>query len=382
VNVQLQNHSKPLLIKQRGGEKMEKKKFLMSISVMLFIVLANGAFAAKPYEGQTLSVSTWSGPFAKNYTEAIVKPFEEWSGAKVTVVPGWAELVTKIIAAPPDQPPYDVLLGEGRIYTQARINNLILPINFDNIPNHKDIWPSLKKYPGYRDKYGVPYQGAVVGLNYLPKKVPFTPTAWKDFTKPEVKGKVCLDRAWWLENFYLAAYLMGQTNITGKWIVDNLDKLFEVVKTQLAPNVKVWYKGGADLFAYMKQGEVWLAPYYVGSSYQMKLGGLDLNFIFPKEGFNGYYDYQMIVRGTKKKELGEAFINFALKPEAQAEFVKRQFNSVANKYTNIPQDVKWFIMNTSGEYERFSVFDWEPIEPLYKQIDERWNKEILPIAGK
>jgi len=40
----------------------------------------------------------------------------------------------------------------------------------------------------------------------------------------------------------------------------------------------------------------------------------------------------MVVRGTKKKELAEAFINFALRPEIQTEFVKRQFNSVA---TNI-----------------------------------------------
>ncbi len=361
---------------------MEKRKVVVLISLVLCCSMASLSFAAKPYEGQTLSVSTWSGSFAKNYTESVVKGFEDWSGAKVTVVPGWSELVTKIIAAPADQPPYDVLLGEGRIYTQARINNIILPINFDNIPNHKDIWPALKKFPGYRDKYGVPYQGAVVGLNYVTKKVPFTPASWKDLTRPEVKGRVCLDRAWWLENFYLGAYLMGQTNITGKWIADNLDKLFDVVKKQLAPNVKVWYKGGADLFAFMEQGEVWMAPYYVGSSYQYKLKGMDLNFVFPKEGFNGYYDYQMVVRGTKKKDLAEAFINFALRPEVQAEFVKRQFNSVANKYTTIPQDVRWFIMNTSGEYDRFSVFDWEPIEPLYKQIDERWTKEILPLAGK
>jgi spermidine/putrescine-binding protein len=90
---------------------MGKKMLIVLVSL---VVLSGGALAGKPFEEQTLSVSTWSGPFSKHYTAAIVKPFEQWSGAKVTVVPGWSELVTKIIAAPPDQPPYDVLLGEGR----------------------------------------------------------------------------------------------------------------------------------------------------------------------------------------------------------------------------------------------------------------------------
>ena len=228
---------------------MVKKVSIVLVFWVLCFALTGGAWAGRPFEGQALSVSTWSGPFAKHYTAAIVKPFEDWSGARVTVVPGWSELVTKIIAAPPDQPPYDVLLGEGRIYTQARINDLILPLNLENIPNHKDIFPALKRYSGYQERYGVPYQGGTVALVYLPAKVPFTPTSWKDFTRPEVKGKITFDRAWWLENFYVAAYIMGQKRITGSWIVDHLDEVLETIKTQLAPSVKIWYKGGADLYA-------------------------------------------------------------------------------------------------------------------------------------
>jgi spermidine/putrescine-binding protein len=359
-----------------------KKKIIILTFFSFCLALGGVAIAARPFEGQELTVSTYSGLFEKNYINAIVKPFEKWSGAKVTVVPGWSELVAKIIASPPDQPPYDVLLGEGRLYTQARMNNLVLPINFDNIPNHKDIWPTLKNYDGYRDRYGVPYQGSPAGLIYSTKRTPFTPTLWKDFTRPEVKGKISLDRAWWYENFYLTAYVMGQKKITGKWIVDHLDEIFEVLKAKIAPNVKIWFKGGADLFAFMEQGEVWMVPFYVGTAYQKKKEGMDIDIVFPKEGFNGYYDYQMVVRGTKKKELAEAFINFALRPEIQSDFARQQFNSVSNKYAKIPDELKWLIMNTNEEYERFSVFDWEPIEPLYKKIDERWNKEILPLAGK
>ncbi len=175
---------------------------------------------------------------------------------------------------------------------------------------------------------------------------------------------------------------MGQKSPNGKWIVGNLDRIFEVIKTRLAPNVKVWYKGGADLYAYMNQGEVWMSPFYTGTAYQKKTAGMPINFIFPKEGFNGYYDYQMIVRGTKKKELAEAFINFALRPDVQLDFVKRQFNSVSNSKVRAPKEVTWFIMDTNEEYEKFSPFEWGDIEPIYKEIDERWNKEVLPLAGK
>ncbi len=359
-----------------------KKLTVLILSMVFCLVFVGEALAERPYEGQTLTVSTWSGPFGKYYTEAVVKPFEEWSGAKVTVVPGWSELVTKIIAAPPDNPPYDVLLGEGRLYTQARINNLILPLNLDNIPRHKDIYTALKKLPGYVAGYGVPYQGSPVAIVYRHDKIPFTPSSWNDFLRKEGQGRLCLDRAWWFENFFIAAYLMGQENPTAEWIVDNLDAIFETIKTKIAPNIKKWYQGGSDLFAYMEQGEVWMGTYYAGSVYQKMLAGMPIKLVFPKEGTNGYYDYLMVVRGTKKKEMAEAFINFALQPEIQSEFVKKQFNSVSNKYAEIPEDLKWLIFDTEEEYDNFSIFVWDKIEPIYKEIDERWTKEILPLAGK
>jgi spermidine/putrescine-binding protein len=361
---------------------MLRKLVVLTVSVVLCLVFVSGSFAAKPYEGQRLTVSTWSGPFAKHYTAAIVKPFEEWSGAKVTVVPGWSELVTKIIAAPPDRPPYDVLLGEGRLYTQARMNNLILPLDLNNIPRHKDIYTALKKMPGYQAGYGVPYQGSPVAIVYRPDDVPFTPDSWQDFVRKEVRGHLCLDRNWWFENFFIAAYLMGKKHPTADWIADNLDPIFKTIKTQIAPYIKKWYKGGSDLFAYMDQGEVWMGTYYAGSVYQKIKAGMPIKLVFPKEGTNGYYDYLMVVRGTKKKRLAEAFINFALRPEIQSDFVKRQFNSVSNKYAKVPDDLKWLILDNEEEYNKFSIFVWDKIEPIYKEIDERWNEEILPLAGK
>jgi len=123
--------------------------------------------------------------------------------------------VTKIIAAPADQPPYDVCWGKEGLHPGPDQQSHP-PINFDISP-HQDIWP-LSKVSGYRDKYGVPYQGAVVGSLVTKKSLSLRPPG--RLTRPEVKGRICLDRAWWLENFYLGAYLMGQTNITGKWILD------------------------------------------------------------------------------------------------------------------------------------------------------------------
>ena len=122
--------------------------------------------------------------------------------------------------------------------------------------------------------------------------------------------------------------------------------------------------------------------YYGGSVYQKQQAGMDIKQVFPKEGFSGYYDYLMIARGTKKKDMAEAFINFALRPEIQSSFVQAQFNSVSNRHAKIPNDIKWLILDTNERYENLSIFDYAAIEPMYKQIDERWNKEIIPLAGK
>jgi len=81
----------------------------------------------------------------------------------------------------------------------------------------------------------------------------------------------------------------------------------------------------------MESGDYYLGVYYAGDYELMKENNDDLDFAFPKEGVNTFYDAMCIPSSSQNKKGAEAFINFMLEPEvalANAEYI---YYASANK---------------------------------------------------
>jgi putative spermidine/putrescine transport system substrate-binding protein len=342
---------------------------------------SGGNNSGKPFAGQTLRLTYWGGEYEDAMKSTIIPDFEEKTGATIEYTPGWGEQVAKIKSSPPDDPPYDVLAGEMFIFTQAKEAGILQPLDLKKIPNVKHLYPASRETIPYKDGTGVPTFGGWTALAYNENAMPFKPTSWADLLRPEMKGKVSLPRIYWAEDLYVSQLAQGHTD-PGAFIKSNPDEAFSNAQT-LGDQVKFWYEGGADFVAALKSGQIAAGLYYQELSFTDEWKNAGMKVIVPKEGAIGYTDYWMMVRGTKKQKLAEAFINYVLDPKTQDKYVKvlpamtyspdvtQNPDAVASGFYPTNNDQVANFHNSSVDYP------WLSSQHLLTPWQERFQKEVI-----
>lgn len=333
--------------------------------------------AEKPWSGHTLNVAVWNGPFMDYFEQTVSGPFEELTGAQVLLTGHWGEVTSKILAAPADNPPYDVIFGESMVYSMARANDLLLPVRPGNVPNLADVWVPCKTMPAVAEGYGVPFDFGHNVMVYIPANLGFELTSWTDLLRPELKGKVALSRNYWVENLYMAAQVMDEEPGPGE-IYTDLDGVFAKLE-EFVPQVGFWYEGGADAVAALTQKEVLVANYYMEYALQSDLYDLGVRATVPKEGGTGYLDYFMVVRGTRERDLAEAFIDFATAAEQETAFTAFQMTQPANRLATIPERGRPFYASDDAGWEKqiANIVDYNCFGDRFNAVHERYVREIL-----
>jgi spermidine/putrescine-binding protein len=364
-------------------------RYLKSLAVFLvvgslcicFAVPVVCALEKNQFKGETLIVTTWSGPYEKNFRKAFVTPFEKLTGARIDLVPGWSEFITKIQTAPAGKPPYDVFLGTDRQYIQAKASGHLEELRLPNIPNWSMVWDSLRKMDGYQQKLGAPFDSAYMGMVFRNDAINFEPNSWQDLSRSEFNKKISLDHNFYY-NLYLGAYLAGQLDDQGRVLLEPTEKIYNTMKDLASTNVYKWYGSGAEFVSLLERGEVAGGYYWSGTLYAKKEGGLDISISIPKEGTVAYLDYLCVLKGTKKRDLAEAFINYCLSDEAMSRFIAVQKNSVSNKNATVPDSLKGLILDSEEEWAKIQFIDWDYVLPNWDKLEEKWKKEVMPLVNK
>src|SRR5689334_12486724 len=68
--------------------------------------------ARAAFAGESLIVVSWSGNHELSFRKAVVEPFNAQYGTKVETVGGWDQMVAQIVAAPADNPPFDITIAD------------------------------------------------------------------------------------------------------------------------------------------------------------------------------------------------------------------------------------------------------------------------------
>ncbi len=337
--------------------------------------------SARDWSGHTLNVAVWSGPFTDYFERTVAKPFEEFTGAEVFLTGHWGEVTAKVLAAPADNPPYDIIFGESMVYTMARANNLVLPIRAENVPNLGSVWEPIKRVPAVAEGYGVPFDFGHNVMVAIPANLGFGLASWKDLLRPELRGKVALSRNYWVENLYMAALMLDDQPGPAE-VYSDLDKVFAKLK-EVLPQVGFWYEGGADAVAALAQKEVLVANYYMEYALQPDLYDLGVRAIVPKEGGTGYLDYFMVVRGTQERDLAEQFINFAADARQETALTALVMTQPVNRLADIPERGRPFYAATESAWEAqiANLVDYGSFGPDFDRVHDRYTREILQGSG-
>ncbi len=277
--------------------------------------------ADNSFDDNTIVVYNW-GEYISNGDDGtldVIADFTEKTGIKVNYITFASneEMYTKLKSG---SAYYDVIIPSDYMISKLIKEDLLLPLNFDNIPNYKYIDKSLLEKFNYdpENKYSVPYTWGRVGLLYNTDVVKEKIDSWSSLWDKKYENKILMfDNS--RDAFGIAQKLLGYSfNSLNKdeWVeaAELLKKQKSVVRSYVMDQI----------FAMMISGEAAIAPYYVGDALTIMAQNNNVDFVIPKEGTNLFADAMCIPKNCKNKEGAEAFINYLCSYEpavANAEYI-------------------------------------------------------------
>lgn len=209
----------------------------------------------------------------------------------------------------------DVIFPSDYMIARMIKENMLLELDFDNIPNYQYIDENFRN-TAYdpENKYSVPYTWGTVGIIYNTKYVDEEDlTGWELLWNEKYAGKILMfDNS--RDAFGIAQFLLGQDiNTTDKSLLD-------VAAEKLIEQKPVLQQYVMDqIYSTMENEEAWIATYYAGDCMTMMENNEDLAFFLPEsQGFNLFIDAACIPTCASNKEEAELFIDFLCDPEISA----------------------------------------------------------------
>ena len=210
----------------------------------------------------------------------------------------------------------DVIIPSDYMIARMIQEDMLLELDFDNIPNYSYIDDTFKNTSfDPENKYSVPYTWGTVGILYNTKYVDEADvTGWELLWNEKYDDKILMfDNS--RDAFGIAQYLLGyDVNTTDPAELQACaDKL-----AQQKPLVQQYVMD--QIYSSMENEEAWIAPYYAGDCMLMMESNPDLAFYLPQhQGFNMFIDSMCIPKACQEKEAAELFINFLCDPEISGE---------------------------------------------------------------
>ncbi len=310
----------------------------------------------------TLNVYNWGEYISDGSDDSLdtVKAFEDWYkqtyGVEVRVnystYASNEDMYAKLSSGAVS---FDVVIPSDYMIARMSAEDMLLPLDYGNIPNYKYIGESFRGlYYDPDDTYTVPYTYGVIGIIYNANVVDEADAhGWELMWNEKYAGNI-LQFNNSRDAFATAQYRLGlDVNSQDKTV---WDKALEDLQKQ-APLVKSYVMD--EVYNMMESGEAAIAPYYAGDYFTMldaQAEDVDLRFYYP-EPTNYFVDAMCIPSCCQNKELAEIFINYMLSPEpaiANAEYI-------------------YYASPNSVVYEDAEYLDYlgeEAVEILYPGIDD------------
>ena len=215
---------------------------------------------------------------------------------------------------------YDAVCQSDYMIQKMIENNMLAEINFDNVPNIKEIdskYMDMSRSFDPDNKYSVPYCWGTVGILYNTSMVApeDAPTKWSDLWDEKFKDNILMQDS--VRDAFMVAlkslgYSMNTTNEAE--IAEARDLLIKqkpLVQAYVIDQVRDKMIGGEAAMGVIYSGEMLYIQQEVADL------GLDysLEYVIPEEGTNLWLDSWVIPANAPNKENAEKWINFLCRPD-------------------------------------------------------------------
>ncbi len=238
----------------------------------------------------------------------ILKVFEEETGIKVV----YEEFETNEIMYPKVETgaaSYDLICPSDYMISKMIENDLLQPINYDHIPNYKNIDQTyIDQSKGFdpENKYSIPYCWGTVGILYNKSMIEEGDTvdSWEILWDKKYKDNILMQDSV-RDAFMVTEKMLGYSinTVDENELKKCCDKLIEqkpLVQAYVVDQVRDKMIGG----------EAALGVIYSGEAIYTQRENEDLEYVIPKEGSNVWIDSWVIPKNAKNVENAEKFLDF------------------------------------------------------------------------
>lgn len=343
----------------------------------------SGAQSKKPYAGRTLRVFVYSGSWEQGFRQHFVPLFEEKTGAKVVVDPGWWDSIPKLKASPPGQPAFDLVLTDATQGYPAIREGLFQQLDLSKISNQKNLVPSALDNWVVKERYGITFPDSPMTLGFNKELVREPPNTWGELLKDEFAGKIGLYNSFYMSLYTFACIKAASENAYGtaaKQVSENLQGVIDFAKAH-RDRVKLWWPTSTDMAQNLAQKNCALGNMHGGDMTVALRSSPELGAIVPDKD-RGYVLLMWVIpAGTKETELAHEAINLLLSEEVQTGFARAgSATAVPAVATKIAAEDKVWAGIFPHTQEQLAGVQYYPYDTYAKHWDELvkvWDREIL-----
>lgn len=302
--------------------KFMKKAAILILLASSSILLFSGCKKSDVGKNGDVYVYNWG----EYIDEDVLDTFEAETGIKVhydTFVTN-EDMYPKVASGAVE---YDVICPSDYMIQRMIDENLLAEINFDNVPNIKNIDSAyLEKSKEFDpdNKYSIPYCWGTVGILYNKTMVDGPIDSWSVLFDSKYKDNILMINS--VRDAYGIAlkYLGYSINTTDKDQIDQATDLLikqkDLVQGYFVDEVRDKMIGG----------DAAISVIYSGEANFTKRENEDLEYVVPKEGSNVWIDSWVIPKNAKNKENAEKFLNFL----CRADIAKKNFDYITYSTPN------------------------------------------------
>ena len=364
---------------------MKKRVFSLLLALTLLLCALPLPVHAAANE---ITVYNWGQYISDGTDESldVIQAFEEETGIKVNYLTfdSNESMYTKLKTGGTT---FDVIIPSDYMIAKLISEDMLEPLDFDNIPNYQYIDDAFRNQAYDPDNaYSVPYTWGTVGLiyntNYISEE---DAQSWSCLWNSKYAGKLLMfDNP--RDAFAIAESMLGYSLNTR-----DEDELRAAAYKLIEQKPLVQAYVMDQIYDKMERGEAWIAPYYAGDYLMMAEENEDLRFCFPEEGFNFFIDALCIPTCATDKAGAEAYINFLCSPEINGEnldYLGYSTPETAAKEFMDPETAESEIAYPSAETlsrgEAFLYLDPETthlMDSLWLEVKTEGETDYTPIIG-
>jgi putative spermidine/putrescine transport system substrate-binding protein len=342
--------------------RISRRNFLGGSALATASLAAPGIVRA---QDQVLRITSWGGKWGDVMKGEVIPAFERETKCKVEIDSAFPYL-PKLLASPRSKPLYDVLHTNSNEQWQALEAGLVdQKMDAAKVPNLKDVYP----YAVSDKIVGVSIFTSAVGLAYRTDKgIEPAPASWKDLWDKKfdnIRGAYVIPANSLGQSLFMLA---GQLFGSGMTDVEAGMKAME----RLKPVKLVDFTGTME--KQLLGGEVVIGVLHDSGVLRYFDQNVPLAFVAPKEGVMALEQVLTVTRGSDKKALAYAYVDYMLRPDIQQKLAEAVWYSPSNRKVTLAPRYQERLYATEEKVKQLIQFDWHWYNARKDEFDDKFNR--------